>query len=213
MKSLSLSRPLIIMMVGFPGAGKSFFASQFADTFNAPRISIDRMRSDIFTNPTYSKDEDDLIKRLTDVQVQELLKTGKSFIIDGGCNPKIVRQEYERMAKSKGYGTLVIWVQTDGPTCKIRATRRNPAARPGDKYNPPMNEATLSTIAKRLTPPTLSENSMVISGKHTYPTQLRVVLKKLAPARDTVELNSHATQATQGPHGDISPTSRRVTIN
>ena len=213
MKSLSLSRPLIIMMVGFPGAGKSFFASQFADTFNAPRISIDRMRADIFTNPTYSKEEDELIKRLTDVQVQELLKTGKSFIVDGGCNVKTTRQEYERLARAKGYGTLVIWTQTDGPTCKIRATRRNPAVRAGDKYNPPMSDETFAALIKRLTPPTVSESSMVISGKHTYAAQLRVVLKKLVPAREAVEVNTHATAPQQRPHGDLPPKPRRVTIN
>jgi predicted kinase len=201
------------MMVGFPGAGKSFFASQFAETFNAPRISIDRMRSDIFTNPTYSKDEDELIKRLTDVQVQELSKTGKSFLVDGGCNVRTVRQEYERIARSKGYGTLVIWVQTDGPACKIRSTHRNAAARNGDKYNAPMSEETFMAIAKRFTPPTVNEQSMVISGKHTYAAQLRVVLKKLAPSRDAAEANSQMQSAPQRPHGDLPQKPRRVTIN
>jgi predicted kinase len=212
MKSLSLSRPLIIMMVGYPGAGKSFFASQFADTFNSPRISIDRLRSDIFTNPTYAKEEDELIKRITDVQTQELLKTNKSFIVDGGCNLRTTRLEYERLARSKGYGTLVIWVQTDGPTCRIRATRRS-NTRPGDIYNTPMTDETLAALVKRFNPPTASENSMVISGKHTYATQLRVVLKKLAPARESVEISSHPQTAQQRPHGDLPAKPRRVTIN
>jgi len=40
MKSLHLSRPHAIMMVGLPGSGKSFFASQFAATFDTPYIDF-----------------------------------------------------------------------------------------------------------------------------------------------------------------------------
>ena len=40
MKSLHLSRPHAIMMVGIPGSGKSFFASQYADTFGTPYIDF-----------------------------------------------------------------------------------------------------------------------------------------------------------------------------
>ena len=211
MKSLSLSRPLIIMMVGLPGAGKSFFARKFSDTFNAPLISADFLRTEIIGSPTYSKEEDRLIDRLINNQAHELVKTGKSFIVDGSCNPRANRQEYERLARAKGYGTLIIWVQTDGPTCRARATRRNPA-REGDILNISLSNEAFEALVKRFSAPHASEPSMVISGKHTFATQLRVVLKKLSPpARETTAPATHTPPPR--PYGDISAKSHRVTIN
>jgi predicted kinase len=212
MKSLSLSRPLIIMMVGYPGAGKSFFATQFAETFNSPLVSVDKLRTDIFTNPTYAKEEDQLIERITSYQISQLVKNNKSVIIDGGCNTRTDRIALEKLARAKGYGTLIIWVQTDGPTCRSRALKRNPA-RPGDVNNASMSETAFVAQVKRLTPPSPMEPSLVISGKHTYATQLRVVLKKLAPAREGVEQTTYSNTPQQRPYGDLPPKPHRVTIN
>jgi predicted kinase len=213
MKSLSLSRPLIIMMVGYPGAGKSFFATQFAETFNAPLVSVDKLRTDIFTNPTYSKEEDQLIERITSYQVDQLIRTNKSLIVDGGVNSRVNRQAIEKVARAKGYGTLIIWVQTDGPTCRSRALKRSPT-RPGDVNNTSMDESAFVQQVKRLTPPSAMEQSLVISGKHTYATQLRVVLKKLVPPRDdVVEPQTYSHTPQQRPYGDIPPKPRRLTIN
>ena len=44
MKSLSLAKPLVLVVIGLPGAGKSFFARQFSETFGAPMVSGDRIR-------------------------------------------------------------------------------------------------------------------------------------------------------------------------
>ena len=214
MKSLSLTRPLVIMMIGLPGAGKSFFARQFAESFNAPLISTDQLRTEIIGEPSYSKDEDVLLDRLATQFAQELFKTKKSFIIDGGCNPRTNRQDIERLAKAKGYGILLIWVQTDGPTCRQRATKRS-ATREGDLLNVSMTNEAFDNLVKRFTAPSASEPYFVISGKHTFATQLRVILKKLTPARDEVAQaqQSAPPQPQQRPYGDLPTKSHRVTIN
>lgn len=183
MKSLSPNQPLVIMMLGVPGAGKSFFARQFAETFNAPLVSLDRLRFELFAEPHFNKDEELLIERLALQQIEELLKTHKTFIVDGAASTRVSRTIIDRMANKQDYGRLIIWVQTDPLTTKSRSLRRSPE-RPYDEFNAALTPDLYERLVKRVTPPAPHENYIVISGKHTYATQAKIVLKKLAAPRD-----------------------------
>jgi predicted kinase len=178
MKSLSLQRPLMLMIIGLPGAGKSFFARQFSDTFGVPVISIDRLRHELYRTPTFSKDEQHLLERVADLMAGELAKTKRSFIIDGRCDSRAQRQAVEKLATAHGYSTLVIWIQTDQATAKLRATKRRPE-RIDDAFNPNLTPEQFATLAKQFAAPT-REDYVVISGKHAYSTQAKMVLRKLA---------------------------------
>jgi predicted kinase len=186
MKSLSLSKPLVIVMVGLPGAGKSFFAQQFSETFGAPVISYDRIRYELFSEPTYSKDEQEIVNRIAHYQLQETLKSKHTCIVDGIGEARADRIALRRMAKEADYDTLLIWVQTDAATSKQRATHRN-KRRNGDAYNPSLTTEQYDQFAKRLTPPSVGEQTIVLSGKHTFATQLKVVLTKLTAPRQEAE--------------------------
>mgnify|MGYP003589799191 FL=1 len=108
MKSLSTSRPIVILMVGVPGAGKSHFAQQFAKLFQTPLVSYDKLQHLLFSEPQFSKDEELLIASLMNNQIQEIFKTSKTFIIDGAVNSRAARMEIERIARKNDYGTLAI---------------------------------------------------------------------------------------------------------
>lgn len=215
MKSLSLKRPLVIMMLGIPGSGKTFFASRFADMFGAPRVSVDRLRNLLFSTPAYSAGEDKVLNAITKLEIEELLKTQKSFIVDGGVSARTYRSEIEKMARAKGYGTLVVWVQTDEPTSRQRAKKKQVK---GDiNASAPMDEAVFQSRIKQVSPPLKTEKYVVISGKHTYATQAKVVLRKLVGPRDDTVTVRHPERSIN-PH-DIGnnvppqPKRRSVTIN
>src|SRR5687767_12002913 len=125
MKSLTLAKPLVIMMVGVPGAGKSFFARRFSETFGAPVVSSNRLYHELFAQPQFSSQENQLVQRLAEYQVEELLKTKRTFIIDGGCNAKTDRQQLRQLAKAAGYDSLIVWVQVNAPTAEARALKRS----------------------------------------------------------------------------------------
>lgn len=185
MQSLSLSRPLVIMMLGIPGAGKSFFARQFSETFSAPLVSFDRLRYELFTEPKFSKDEETIIERLALSQTEELLKTKKTFLIDGAMGTRVSRANIEKIANQNGYGTLIVWVQTDPQTTKVRSLKRNPK-RPFDDYSLALSLEMYEKLAKHINPPLPREPYIVISGKHTYATQAKAVLSKLVSPREGV---------------------------
>ncbi|MBP7760910.1 ATP-binding protein [Candidatus Saccharibacteria bacterium] len=183
MKSLSLARPIVVMMVGTPGAGKSFFARQFGDIFGAPLISFDEIRHILFNDPQFTRDEETLIALVMRSQMKQLFKTGKTFIIDGGLNTRMARMAIEKLARENDYGTFTIWVQTDEDTAAYRSMKRHPK-RAGDALNTPMSESVFMSLVKRINPPEEKEPHVVISGKHTFATQAKMVLRRIIVPRE-----------------------------
>ena len=170
------------MIVGIPGAGKSFFARQFSDLFDAPIVSFDEIRHVLFSDPQFSRDEETLIAMVMRLQMKQLFKTHKTFLIDGGLNTRVARMAIEKLAKQYDYGTVTVWVQTDEDTSAYRSVRRS-AKREGDKFNTSMSEQVFLNHAKRINPPESKEIHVVISGKHTFATQAKMVLRKIIVPR------------------------------
>lgn len=190
MKTLSLVRPLILIIVGLPGAGKTFFARQFSHMFSAPLVSIDRMRFELFGDPQYSAAEQALLQRIGDYQLGEIVKTKCSFIVDGYCNSKLQRKKIAAFAKQNGYDTLVVWIQTEPTTTEARAIKRNPK-RPDDAYNYSLTREQFQLLSKQFTPPR-DEAYVVVSGRHTFATQAKMVLRKLTSAHAEAAKLAHA---------------------
>jgi len=175
-------------MVGPPGSGKTFFADKFAETFGAPYIRFDAIAK-------LAKDTT-TVDSLVDYQLKELLKTRLSIIIENNIGTRASRAELTKKAKAAGYETLLIWVQTDPLTAKSRLTSGSHAVS-SDAYD---------QRAKRFAQPTPSEKSIVISGKHTYATQAKVVLTKLSTPR--AEISTHKLAPAR-----VEPSGRRnITI-
>lgn len=186
MKSLSLQRPLALIVIGIPGAGKSFFANQFAEMFSAPLVSFDKIYYRLITNPTYKKEELMIVQDIVSIQSGELAKTGKVFIIDSGYGTKTHRVSLQSALKKQGYDTITVWVQTSHETAKRRAMKRNPRKN-DDKYNHSLSEQQFEVLADKLASPAPRENYIVISGKHTFGVQAKSVLQKIVtprPAQD-----------------------------
>jgi len=170
MKSLSLSKPHLLIVVGLPGSGKTFFAENFAETFHAPYLSeeiLDQCCPDIEARDF-----------LFNYQLDQLLRTNQTIVVDGKSDARTERMELARKAKANGYESLLIWIQTDPQTAKSRALKNNRS-----------NEA-FEQIAKRFTAPNALEKPIVISGKHTYASQAKVVLKRLTSPRAEISSNS-----------------------
>jgi predicted kinase len=176
MKSLSLTQPHLIVMVGVPGAGKSFFAEKFAETFHAPYVSLEK----ILPFTTTTSDASHIMQQ----QTIELLKTRQSIILEGDTDTRTERDKLARQARIAGYETLLVWVQTDPITAKSRSVRETK-----DKTNRTISTDEYDRIVKRFTPPSVIEKPTVISGKHTYATQAKIVLKKLSAPR--AEISTH----------------------
>ena len=165
-----------------------------------------------FAEPTYQKVEEDVVRNLANNEINELFKTHKTFIVDGGNSTRTERITIEKAARENDYGTLVIWVQTDEPTSRSAPLKRS-AKRKWDEWNVSLDEQQFESQLKRINPPQPSENVVVISGKHTYATQAKVILKKLVSPREDDAHQVHAPERSIN-HDQTPPASRRnITVN
>lgn len=200
MKSLSLSKPHVLVMVGFPGSGKSFFADKFAEMFNAPLASREKIAA---TLGHESKEIEDVVLS----HLRELLKTKQSIVVDGIGDTRAVRGEILRKAHEAGYEVLLVWVQTDPATAKSRSAKKS-----ADTTHRHLSGSEYDSAAKRFTPPNAIEKPVVISGKHTYATQAKVVLKKLTEPRASISRHVAAPIRTDSQPPQPSSGRRNVII-
>lgn len=166
-------------MVGIPGAGKSFFAEHFAQTFNAPLVSYEKLRDELYNSPTFSSDEQEIIGRVANLMLGELFKSERTILYEGPSDLRSERTATAKLARDAGYETLFVWVQTESNTAKTRAIK----SKKSKVYGQPDQ---FSSELKRFSPPHTSERAVVISGKHTYASQLKIILKRLVEPRSAL---------------------------
>jgi len=165
MNSLSLLQQHAIIMVGISGSGKTHFAEKFSSTFNIPSVDVE-------TIAAHSAD-DTAASELISLLIDELLKTKQSIIIDAGSSNHKERLEFNKYLRKKGYEPLTVWVQTEYDIAKQRAIR-------GGK-----DEAFFESEFDHFDAPQPNEKPLVISGRHTYASQVKTVLKRLTATRAT----------------------------
>ncbi|RYF29392.1 MAG: hypothetical protein EOO17_01510 [Chloroflexi bacterium] len=193
MKNLQLSKPHLLVVVGIPGAGKSFFASKFAETFSAPYIDQESL---------YNMVDPDHVEAVADLILDQLVRTKQTILLEGWGATRTERQAFTAYGRKHGYEPLFIWVQTEPITAKKRATK---GVR-GHETNNLVSPEEFDKAVTRFTPLNASERYMVISGKHTYASQAKIVLKKLTGDRGSLH-----TVAPR--HVDNSPLRGRITVN
>ena len=169
MKPITPASPHAIIMVGIPGSGKSMFADRFAETFKAPIINESRIAHQARLN-------DEQSENVAAILLDEVIKTNRTFIYEAVRLTKAKRAELMKSIMKAGYRPLIVWVQTEANEAKRRATKPQPTGSG-------LTEAEFDSAFHSFQAPTEQEKATVISGKHTYATQLKVVLRQLAGAR------------------------------
>lgn len=179
MKQLGLPQPLLLVTIGTPGTGKSTFAGQLAESHHFAWIHANRLRATLFPQPTFSREEEAAVDALAEHILVEMLRTKGNIIYDGNANTRMNRSKLTKLAKAAGYKVLLVWLQTDTETAKARAAKRG--TRPqDDKFATALSTEGYEFFARQLTKPWGSEDYVVISGKHAFPTQARTLMNKIS---------------------------------
>lgn len=171
------SKPLLIALYGFPGAGKTYFARQLCEHLQAAHIQGDRIRSELFESPQYDREENHVISQLMDYMSGEFLSAGISAVYDTNAMRASQRRQLREMARKAHAQPLLIWFQIDHDSAMARATKRD-RRRSDDKFAMTINKDTFDRITNGMQNPQ-NEEYIVISGKHTFNTQLSAFMKRL----------------------------------
>lgn len=177
MQKVTTNQPVVVMLYGYPGAGKTHFASQLASTLSAAHLQADRIRHELFESPKYDKEEDAVVLHLTEYMAEEFLKAGVSVIYDADISRLSQRRGIRDIARKAHSKSILIWLQIDAESAQHRLTNRD-RRRSEDKYARPYDAAIFQASASKMQNPT-NEDYMVISGKHTFNTQRGAVIKNL----------------------------------
>lgn len=149
-----------ILVFGAPCSGKTTFSKQFAEQFNATFYDLDALR-----------DNHNLSRQFILLLVEQIAKTGATLVFEGGIDTEKDRKEISEILRDAGYSPTLIWIQIDVNT--IRARLKN-------KFKSVEKAKTVyDSRVKSLEAPSDTEAPVVLSGKHTYDTQLKQVLMQL----------------------------------
>lgn len=177
MQKVIPNKPLLILLYGFPGSGKTYFARQLCENIQAAHVHGDRIRSELFETPRYDREENEVIGHLMNYMSGEFLNAGMSVVHDTNAMRLSQRRNLRDMARKAGAQTILIWFQVDMESAFARASKRD-RRRADDKYSPATDRPTFDRLASGMQNPH-NEDYVVISGKHVFATQLGSLLKRL----------------------------------
>ena len=155
------SRPRAIFVFGAPCSGKTTFGESFAKHFNIGFFDLATLRS-----------ENDLSRKVILLILEQIAKTGQTVVLEGELGTEKERREIRRIFRAAGYLTSTIWLQTDIKTIRSRLKAR---------YKSVAEAKTIyDSVIPKLEAPSEAESPIILSGKHTFDSQMKQVLAALS---------------------------------
>jgi predicted kinase len=171
-------KPFLLLLYGYPGSGKTYFARQFAETVQAAHLQADRIRNELFEEPRYDKQENTIVSQLMNYMNEEFLSAGLSVIYDVNAIKAGQRKALFDIAHRYHATPLIIWFQMDADTAFGRNQKRD-RRRADDKYAAQWDRTTFESYIANMQNPKPIEDFLVVSGKHVYNMQQSAVIAKL----------------------------------
>ena len=175
---LQLLRPTLFMLYGFPGSGKTYYARQLCEELQAAHINSERIRQELFEDPRYDAQENQIVKQLMVYMAEEFMSAGLSVVFDINAQRLANRRELRELARKHKAESMLIWFQIDADSAYMRTANRD-RRKLDDKYSIPLDQETFSRLISNMQNPTPTEDYLVISGKHTFKTQLQTTIRRL----------------------------------
>ena len=172
------SKPLLIMLYGFPGAGKTYFARQLCEQLQAAHVQGDRIRAELFEEPRHDKEENAVVNQLMDYMAEEFLSAGLSVVYDVNAMRFAQRHELRNMARHHKAEPVLVWLQIDADSAYARVGKRD-RRQIDNKFTVSLDQQTFANIANGMQNPRNTEDYIVISGKHVFGTQFSAAIKRL----------------------------------
>jgi predicted kinase len=177
MNKVVLSKPILICLYGYPGAGKTYVSRHLAEALHVAHINSDRIRGELFQSPRYDVQENAIINHLMTYMAEEFLSAGVSVIFDSNAMRIAQRRKLKELAKKHHTEFMLVWLQIDPESALYRTQNRDRRTN-DDRFAQPHTSESFSEFIRNMQNP-LEENYLVISGKHTFATQKSAIVSRL----------------------------------
>jgi predicted kinase len=125
-------RPALVMLMGFPGVGKTHCARLLAARLGAAHVATDHLRSRLFIAASYADEENHAVFALAEALVDELLSEGHVVVLDATNLVARYRAPMEGVASRRSVPVLHVLVVTDDADARARLAARSVARSDGD---------------------------------------------------------------------------------
>lgn len=178
MSKIVLNKPLLLVLHGFPGAGKTTFSRQLCEFVQAAHVHSDRIRAELFEKPRYDKAESQVVDHLVEYMMEEFLSAGVSVIYDTDVTRSSQRRRLREVARKNHAQYQLSWFQIDIESAFARLAKRD-RRKLDDKYARSLNRSEFNSYVGSMQNPTRDEDYVVLSGKHSFAMQKGALMKKL----------------------------------
>ena len=174
---LKLKRPILILLMGIPGSGKTYLARRLSRQLDAAVVSGEKIRMMIVPKPSLRAEEERAVWQVAHLMTEEFLSLNISVVCDFDLNRRSQRRQIQKLAKKYQAEYLVIWQQVNRETALARCGHRD-YKQPDDRYALSLKPETFEALSQLLEPPH-QEKALVISGQHTFSGQSQTILRHL----------------------------------
>jgi len=123
-----VSRPVLVVISGLPGTGKSYFSHKLAERTPLAVLESDSLRKLLFTPPSYSSKESSQLFQTVHHLIEDLLRKGISLILDATNLAEQHREYLYGIADRLDVGLVLVCV--DAPPRVVRERLRNRRVNP-----------------------------------------------------------------------------------
>jgi hypothetical protein len=116
--------PVLIMMSGLPGSGKSYLSQRLAQQLPAVVVESDRVRKVLFPQPTYSGQESTVVHRTCQEVMRRLLRKGVRVVFDATNLVEFQREILYNLADRSSARLLVVRTVAPEQVVQERLERR-----------------------------------------------------------------------------------------
>ncbi len=111
-------RPVLVVLMGLPGVGKSHCARALAARLGAAQVATDQLRSRLFIAASYTDAENATVFRCVAALVDELLGEGHRVIVD--ATNLVARSREPVVAAARRHGVPAVFVHVVADEARIR---------------------------------------------------------------------------------------------
>ena len=173
--SQTFPKPLSIILVGYPGAGKTFLVERFKNETPVTTFSEKNLTDFLAPRATPLKREATEVFQLAVKTIEHLLIKGKACVYDGNLKTREQRELVKKVVEDAGGRYLLISIDTPKEICYSRVQKQNLAVGRGEAKGFILDKDLFEYEVATTKLPPLEESHYIFDGQ-TQESLVRTIL-------------------------------------